>query len=237
MIVDFLNENMMASSILIVGVLSIFLQWLMVLSLKGYVKASSNMKTTKKKALVNLKNQFEAIYDLNSQVKNIDVYVDKYLVKLRFFGITYNVWERVPYITAGTVTIITMCAFFYGYIHYFGEVYFAILSFAYGITLACLYVAFHIFSVKTRKQQIHLQLVDYLENYLSNRLLRDEPETECKERAQNDNAEEDMDMLKRLIKEMDSRKEKEEASGEVAVSVEDDSEVELLEEFVQSFLS
>lgn len=236
MIVELLNENMIASSIILVGALSIFLQWMMALSLKGYVKASANMKTTKKKALVNLKNQFEAIYDLNSQVNNIDAYVDKYLIKLRFMGITYNGWEHVPYLTAGVTTVITIGAFFYGYIGDYYEIYFATLLFSYGITLACLYVSFHIFGIKTGEQQIHIQLVDYLENYLSNRLLREMPEEEPKGHEQN-NAEEDMDMLKRLIKEMDSRKEKEEASGEVAVSVEDDSEVELLEEFVQSFLS
>ncbi|MCR5701496.1 MAG: hypothetical protein K6G76_05050 [Lachnospiraceae bacterium] len=236
MIVRLINENMIAGSILLVGALSIFFEWLMTISINGYVKASANMKTTKKKSLVNLKNQFEAIYDLNSKVRNMDAYVDKYMIKLRFMGITYSRWEHASYIAAGIVSIITVVATFYGFTNNLNELYFAETFFSCGISLACLYVSFHIFDTKTRKQQIHIQLVDYLENYLSNRLIRETPEHPSEE-LHNDNAEEDMDMLKRLIKEMDARKEKEETSDEVAVSVEESSEVELLEEFVQSFLS
>ena len=94
MIVNYVTNNVFMSLIVLLGVLSVFLQWIMTLSLKGYVKASSNMKTTKKKVMINLKNQFEAMYEMNSGVKNMDAYVDKYLLKLRFLGITYANWGK-----------------------------------------------------------------------------------------------------------------------------------------------
>ena len=94
MITTFIMNHLFMCSIVLFGVLSILLQWIMALSLNGYVKASSNMKTTKKKLLLNLKNQFETIYGMDYQVRNIAAYVDKYLLKMRFLGVSYSSWEK-----------------------------------------------------------------------------------------------------------------------------------------------
>lgn len=273
MILEFITSNYFMSGVLAFGVLSIFTQWIVMLSLKGYVKASANMKTTKKKVMINLKNQFEAMYEMNSKVTNMDAYVDKYMLKLRFMGATYSAWERLPFISAGITVIAMVAGGYYGYTVNAADIYYAQILAAGGIILACLYMFYHIFSIKTRKQQIHVQLVDYLENYLSNRLNKtvdkdvwddvDQMVEDAYMKGKNDtdyevseqsgenesdpNAkntmEEDMDMLKRLIKEIDAKKEidvKKEidnATDEVAVSHEEQSDIELLEEFVQSFLS
>lgn len=310
MIVELLKHNLFMTGIISVAVLSIFLQWLMTLSLKAYVKASANMKTTKKKVMINLKNQFEAMHELNSQVRNMDAYVDKYLLKLKFMGVTYSGWEKMPFLTAGIIALTACVGGFYGYSINADESFYAELLFASGISLACLFVFFHIFGIKARKQQIHIQLVDYLDNYLANRLNRkasdkeqwqnvdeemekaflegkrealqeaieatkaagesidgDEPGEDGRSEDNRQRVEEDMEMLKRLIKEMDSRHEEEQESvrHEVAASVEqrdssiheasasveqqgnskyenavalkEQSDIELLEEFVQSFLS
>ena len=261
MAVEIIRDHVFMSSIFLTGALSIFLQWLVTLSLKGYVKASSNMKTTKKKTMINLKNQFETIYETNSRVHNMDAYVDKYLLKIRFLGITYSGWEKLSFLAAGVVTILAVAGGFFGYLDNAKNDYYAEIIFSYGITLACLFIFFHIFGIKTRRQQIHIQLVDYLENSLSNRLLKgkndkwDNIENEVDGVFDSDNEEkeqeshvvdshytmnEDMDMLKRLIREMDAKKAGEAAQNEVAVSSEEAvelSDAELLEEFVQSFLS
>ena len=68
MITEFIMEHQCMSSILLFGLVSLLLQAMMVLSLKGYVRASANMKTTKKKIMLNLKNQFETIYDMGSGI-------------------------------------------------------------------------------------------------------------------------------------------------------------------------
>ncbi|MGN0154502.1 MAG: hypothetical protein ACI4A3_08610 [Lachnospiraceae bacterium] len=313
MITEFIKNHVFMSSILIFGAFSICMQWLMTLSLKGYVKASANMKTTRKKVMVNLKNQFETIYGMDYKVRNIAAYVDKYLLKLRFLGFSFSAWERVPFLTAGIVTLLAGAGVFYGYMTGAKMTAQVEILFAYGMVLVCLFVFFHIFGIKSKKQQIHIQLVDYLENYLSNRLIRTregnaelklldedmeaafmegaarnkelknvilEEEKEKKkegEKRQRENEakqnqaadmEEDMDMLKRLIQEMEEKKalkqqnvEKEaekaeeipmkdnavkqknwsgENQQEIAVSSEEnmeESEIELLEEFVQSFLA
>ena len=145
--IELLQHNFFMTGISGVTVLSIFLQWMMTLSLKGYVKASSNMKTTKKKVMINLRNQFEAMHELNSQVRNMDAYVDRYLLKLKFMGITYSGWEKIPFLTAGVIVLIACGGGFYGYNMKADDTYYVELVFSSIISLAFLFVFFHIFNI------------------------------------------------------------------------------------------
>lgn len=285
MVKEFILNHVFMSSILLVGVVSLLLQAIMTLSLKGYVKASANMKTTKKKVMLNLKNQFETIYGMNYQVRNTAAYVDKYLLKFRFVGFSFSSWEKLPFLSAGIVTLLTVSGIFYGYIKKVKSMEQFEILFAYGIVLACLFIFFHIFGIKSKKQQMQIQLVDYLENYLANRLIRTkegkkelrlldedvenafmENSAGKKSAEQTVNMEEDMEMLKRLIREVETGKDNndkkkptqdgvhrqegsdkketgnnEADSGqEVAIAKEGEpgeAEIELLEEFVQSFFA
>lgn len=289
MIKEFITNHVFTSSILLVGLISLLLQAIMTLSLKGYVKASANMKTTRKKVMINLKNQFETIYGMDYQVRNIAAYVDKYLLKLRFIGFSFSTWEKLPFLSAGIVTLIAVGGIFYGYMTNVENAQQIEILFAYGTVLACLFMFFHIFGIKSRKQQIQIQLVDYLENYLTNRLVRTkegnkelkmldsdvenafmEKSSDKREQTpeQTVNMEEDVAMLKRLIREVETEgdektggqgeenkkhgkaksgapiadmeendSERESAAAKEAEEKTEESEIELLEEFVQSFLA
>ncbi|MCM1157927.1 MAG: hypothetical protein NC300_06610 [Bacteroidales bacterium] len=325
MIVEFVTKHVFMSSILLFGAVSLFLQAMMSLSLKGYVKASANMKTTRKKLMLNLKNQFETIYGMDYQIRNIAAYVDKYLLKMRFLGLSFSAWEKAPFLTAGLVTLLAGGEAFYGYMTGAGTTVMMEILFAYATVLACLFVFFHIFGIKSRKRQIQIQLVDYLENYLTNRLIRNresgrelklldesmetafmegvaqsrelknvilDEEREGKRRMpaasrdeeerreaeypaqavnpeSRENMEEDIEMLKRLIREMEAnpkeavqtgengqtadggmlesvaamqraKAEAEEPESDKAIAATKEqgvSDIELLEEFVQSFLA
>lgn len=274
---EFMQTHIFLCAVLFVGGLSLFLQAWMALSLKGYVKASANMKTTRKKVMINLKNQFEAIYGMDCQIRNSAAYVDKYLLKLRFMGMPYLVWEKIPFLTAGLVTLLTGAGIFYGYVHHVKMDAQVEILFAYSMVLACLFLFFHIFGIKSKKKQIQIQLVDYLENYLTNRLVRtkdsgnesnagekeqDLVQTKAAtmkqedERTDEEEMDEDTEKLKQLLQTAGKKKEMEQ---QIAVSKEEDEkrtekkvswaeeiepdtetaedEIELLEEFVQSFLA
>lgn len=287
MITKFVTEHECMSSILLFGAVSLLLQAMMVLSLKGYVRASANMKTTKKKIMINLKNQFETIYEMGYQIRNTAAYVDKYLLKLKFMGFSFSAWEKAPFLAAGIVSLLAGAEAFYGYMTGMELSAQIEILFAYGVVLVCLFVCFHIFGIKSKKQQIQIQLVDYLENYLANRLLRtkddvkmlDEqvesaliegqvknseaaPGEEENIEAAAGNMEEDVEMLRQLIRDMDTGKRSDsekqkrhqeqsqrESSQQIAASHEEqdmeqpelaeseESEIDLLEEFVQSFLA
>lgn len=209
--------------------------------------------------------------------------------------------------------LLTVAGIFYGYIKSVASREQVETLFACGIVLACLFIFFHIYGIKSKKSQIQIQLVDYLENYMTNRLTRVResreekgnvvlqgnesshmpgekifglsdteslaelpPKTQDGEsvnQAEERGIEDDMEMLKRLLAEVEhdgrkndrSRDQKEETDEEepqterlvsqIAASREDqeeafpdvtyeelsrepeESELELLEEFVQSFLA
>ena len=130
------------------------------------------MKTTKKKLLLNLKNQFETIYGMDYQVRNIAAYVDKYLLKMRFLGVSYSSWEKAPFLSVGLATLLAGGELFYGYWTGQPKTLFVEIGFAYGAICVCEFVFYHLCAVHNKRQQIHIQLVDYLENYLTNRLMR-----------------------------------------------------------------
>lgn len=249
MITEFIANHLFMCSILLFGIFSVFMQWVMTLSLKGYVKASANMTTTKKKIMINLQNQFETIYGMDHRVRNVAAYVDKYLLKLRFAGCSFAFWEKVPALSAGMVTLLAGGLAFYTYSVGGSTSVLMEILFAYGVVLACLFVFCHIFGIKSKKQQIQIQLVDYLENYLVNRMLKNQDSSK-EVRLLNSTMEEAFmegavrnESLKAVIMEEEKEQEKasykassQEATKEIAVSKEM-SDVELLEEFVQSFLA
>lgn len=295
MITEFIMNHLFMSSIVLFGVITIFLQGMMAMSLKGYVKASANMKTTRKKLLMNLKNQFETIYGMNYQVRNISAYVDKYLLKMRFLGLSFSAWERAPFLSIGLATLLAGGESFYGYWTKQSTSLYVEIGFAYGAYCVLQFVFYHVCSIRSKRQQIHIQLVDYLENYLTNRLIRakagneelkvldaemeaafmegkaknkelknvileeEKANSKKKERVKKqEDTEEDMEMLKRLLRDMGNknRMEGENTSERVAdgqeteASVNDvavdevaagkemeQSDIDLLEEFVQSFLA
>lgn len=249
MITEFIANHLFMCSILLFGIVSIFMQWIMTLSLKGYVKASANMKTTKKKVMINLQNQFETIYGMDYRVRNVSAYVDKYLLKLRFAGCSLAFWEKVPALSVGVVTLLAGGLAFYTYNTKGSNTVLMEILFSYGVVLACLFVFFHIFGIKSKKQQMQIQLVDYLENYLVNRMLKNHDGSK-EVRLLNATMEEAFlegaaknDQLKAVIMEeekaqkIDSAKASDQdAIKEIAASKEM-SDVDLLEEFVQSFLA
>lgn len=294
MITEFIMNHLFMSSIVLFGVISVFLQWMVTLSLKGYVKASANMKTTRKKLLMNLKNQFETIYGMNYQVRNISAYVDKYLLKMRFLGLSFSTWERVPFLSIGLATLLAGGEAFYGYWMKQPSALYVEIGFAYAAYCVVQFVFYHACSIRSKRQQIHIQLVDYLENYLTNRLIRtaagnaelkvldaemeaafmegkaknkelknvilEEDKANAKKKTKKqEETEEDMEMLKRLLRDMGnkSRTDGENMAERVVVEEQDtekaaknsvvdevaageemeQSDIELLEEFVQSFLA
>lgn len=305
MLKDFVLNHVFMSSIFAVGLVSLLLQGGMSMFLKSYVQASANMKTTKKKLLISLKNQYEAMYGMDCQIRNTSAYLDKFLLKLKFMGISYAGWERVPFLSAGMAVLLAVAGIFYGYIKGVGAQVQMEILFSCAIVLACLFIFFHIYGIKSKKLQIQIQLVDYLENFMANRLNRvresreemgsrsssvENPEiglsadeAELSDVPNFDEADmvEDMEMLKRLLsqveygkrrekaeenedlakKDVSSQDEREENDGDterleaqIAVSQEEEepfpdvtyeafskepeeSELELLEEFVQSFLA
>lgn len=256
MIYQFVMSHIGLCSIFFAGGISILLQIFMVISLNSYVRATANMKLTKKKMLINLKNQFETIYGMEYQVRNTYAYVEKYWLKLKFMGMSYDKWERFPFVSAGMISLLVGGEAFYYYLYKMPQSYYIEILFAYGTTLVFFYVFFHILSVKSKEEQIQVQLVDYLENYLANRLLRTKKvdkvlNSDMEEAFMNDAVDNNRIKKEILLEEEEKKEVREESKREDVVEEFpckenkselkepdiSDSNMELLEEFVQSFLA
>lgn len=236
MIGEFVSNHIFMCSILMPAIVGILAQYCMAKVLKDYVKASEQMDTTQKKNLLNLKNQFETIYGLECEVRNPKAYVDKYLVKLRCMGISYVYWDKISYITAGAASVVVAGLLLYGVLNGSALNEIKEIGVTYGLVLSCLFLAHHILGVKSKQEQIEIQLVDYLENYVTNRLVRGKKGKEegKKERTR------DKDAMESTALNTNGEAEGQELNSQVAAAkeaVNEETDADLLEEFVQSFLA
>lgn len=233
MIGEFVSKHIYMCVVLLAGGIGIILQGCVERILYGYVKASDHMETTKKKNLLHLRKEFETIYGLEYQVRNPKAYVEKYLLKLRFLGIPYGYWDKLSQIIISGVSVLTMSELLYVYWQNQLVEHLVEILFSYGIIVACLGFAHHIFGVKAKKEQVQIQLIDYLENYVTNRLIKGKDVASSVSEQGNGKSEHRKDTDPEMKGEQNQVAVAQEEEGETETIATD---AELLEEFVQSFL-
>lgn len=153
----------------VIGVLS---KLLLQGKLHQLLKASEKMGTTTKRQIRTIRNHYENNLNMDLQVHNIQAFVDKHLLKLRFCGIPIRIWDGVTLeaallsVAAGGIGIIYTIHRGYG-----EEGVFNIL-FATIISCACLLSIENIFRIENSIDRLQANIEDYLENNLKNRLGR-----------------------------------------------------------------
>ena len=155
-------------------------------------------------------------------------------------------WEKYSALSAGVATLMAAGMAFYIYSMGGSNTVFVEILFSYGVVLVCLFMFFHIFGIKSKKQQMQIQLVDYLENYLINRVIKNQGSLKelklldaTMEEAFMEGAAKN-DELKHVILEEEkgaSESCKNQDSEREIAAAKEMSDVDLLEEFVQSFLA
>lgn len=234
MIGEFVSKHIYMCVLLLLGGIGVVIQGCVERVLHGYVKASDHMETTKKKNLLHLRKEFETIYGLECQVRNPKAYVEKYLLKLRFMGISYGYWDKLSELTISCVSVVAAGELLHAYwrnqlVNNLTEI-----IFVYGMMVACLVLAKHIYGVKSKKEQVQIQLIDYLENYVTNRLIKGKEMVSQTSHNEIADADQSDNLQPQMISEENqvavAREEMEEESSMAA------ADAELLEEFVQSFL-
>lgn len=136
------------------------------------LKASENMASTTHRQMRTLRNHYENSLHMDLQVHNIQAFVDKHLLKLRFCGLPIRIWDSMT-IEAALLTVATGGIGIINAIHqnYGEEVVFSIL-FAMIISCACLISVENIFRIENSYDRLQANIEDYLENNLRNRLGR-----------------------------------------------------------------
>ena len=150
---------------------------------------TEHMSTTTNKSLQQLKLKFSSCCKMNEKVSNVSVFVDKYMSRLEFHGVSLSMLKHL----SGQLMLLSVLVAGIGacisIIHdegFFSIVPYYVISF---LGLYCYFAVASIVDIPGKINIIRINLVDYLENHLSNRLEQTALDMQLIQPAQKDNPE------------------------------------------------
>ncbi len=165
-----LEHKLLSGIFLALLSLSIICQIIIGVIYRKLIKETDNMSTAKNKFLKQCKLKFINCYQLSGEVANISVFVDKSMSKISFLGISMSVWHHL----AGQFILLSVVAAGAGACYEItqGETVGKILPY-YVVSFLALYVYFSVsglVDITGKKERLKINLVDYLENHMVNKL-------------------------------------------------------------------
>ncbi len=180
----FMRHAVLTSVMLLFVLLSMICQIIIGFLYQSMIKETDNMSSTENKLLKQCKLKFVNCFQMNAGVANISVFVDKFLNRIRFLGITIPGFHHL----SGQMTLLSVftggIGICKGIIE--GETFSQILPF-YILSFLALYLYFSVTSLvdmQTKKDVLRTNLVDYLENHMVNRLSLNLEETQLTEQME-----------------------------------------------------
>lgn len=142
--------------------------------LKGLVKGAGNMKSTKKKALVEIRKRYEELSYLDVSIRDTRSFVEKYIYKLKLGKSYVSSWNsfcsNMMILAAGAGLIGTWWEYRTG-----SSVFASAQIGMWGI-VACgvMQIVYNIFNTRRKCEMLSAELVNYMNNSLANRLKREQ---------------------------------------------------------------
>lgn len=166
----FMEQTLLSSVFLTLLLLSIICQITIGVIYLRLIRETDNMSVTKSKFLKQCKLKFINCYQLSGEVSNVSVFVDKSISKLSFFGISMTGLHHL----AGQFILLSVVTAGAGACYEItqGETVGRILPY-YVVSFLGLYVYFSItglVDIAGKKERLKINLVDYLENHMANKL-------------------------------------------------------------------
>lgn len=165
----FYHKNFMLA-ILTLLFCSIICQFLLGVTFHRLIRETENMSATKNRSLQQLKLKFTSCIQLRQTIPNVSVFVDKYVNQIRIGKIPVSLLKHLSGQLTLLAVLVAGIGACLGIIQ--DESFFAIAPF-YLISFLGLYLYFATASLVDLPGKINIlrtNLVDYLENHLSNRL-------------------------------------------------------------------
>lgn len=163
-------ENILIYVMVAMFGLGMLLKLLLYIGYSRMIRASNNMGRTNNKLFKKLKVKSETFYKLKINVNNVDAFVDKSINNHKIGGILLITWEKI----SGQVSIICGMTGLAGAL--LGDLIgiermWIVRVLAVGLVISGLLMVFeNLLNKDSRKEIIKVNAVDYLENYLINRL-------------------------------------------------------------------
>ena len=166
----FFEHKVLSTVIFIFLFLSILAQVAIGVLFQNMIKESDNMPTTENKLLKQCKLKFTNCFKLNGKMINTSVFVDKFISRIQFMGISLTKLTHLSgqlMMLSVVVTGVAICLSLAA-----GDTLFQIIPY-YLFSILGLYLYFSVSGVvdiQGKKAQLKTNLVDYLENHLMPRL-------------------------------------------------------------------
>lgn len=131
---------------------------------------TEHMSTTTNKSLQQLKLKFSGYCKINEKISNVPVFVDKYLSHVKYGNISLSMIKHLSGQLMLLSVLIAGIGACLGIIHdesFFGIAPFYVISF---LGLYCYFAVASLVDVSGKINILRINLVDYLENHLVNRL-------------------------------------------------------------------
>ena len=179
----FMQHTMLTGAMVLLLVLSITCQIIIGSLYQNMIKETDNMSSTENKLLKQCKLKFANCFQMNAGVANIPVFVDKFLNRIRFMGITLTGLHHLSgqfMLLSVFVGGIGACRGIAG-----GESIKQILPF-YIFSFFGLYLYFSVtamIDMQAKRRILKTNLIDYLENHMVSRLVLSTEEIERLDRA------------------------------------------------------
>lgn len=166
----FMEHKLLNGSFIILLLLSIICQIVIGVIYRKLIKETDNMSATKNKFLKQCKMKFVNCYQMSGGVANIPVFVDKLLSRISILGISLRSMQHL----AGQFMLLSVVAAGAGACSEIinGETVGKVLPY-YIVSFLGLYVYFSvsgIVDIQGKKENLKINLVDYLENHMANKL-------------------------------------------------------------------
>lgn len=170
MLTIFMEHRLLSGAFLLLLLLSIICQIVIGVIYRRIIKETEHMSSTENKLLKQCKLKFIHCFQMNEGVSNIPVFVDKFIGKVSFMGISLTGMQHLSgqfmllsVVTAGIGAFLEIIE---------GETVGKVLPY-YIVSFLGLYVYFAItgmVDIQGKKEKLKTNLVDYLENHMANKL-------------------------------------------------------------------
>lgn len=150
---------------------------------------TEHMSTTTNKSLQQLKLKFSGCCKMNEKVSNVSVFVDKYLSNIKFGSISLSVIKHLSGQLTLLAVLVAGIGAYLGIIHdegFFNIAPYYVVSF---LGLYCYFATASLIDIPGKINILRINLVDYLENHLTNRLEQTELDMQLIQPEQQNNAE------------------------------------------------
>lgn len=165
-----LQHKVIMSVVLILFLSATIIQFLLGRFYNGLITETDNMTTTEVDILYQCKKKFSNCYRLHNGVLNVPVFVDKYLSKIKMGKFYVSTWKHF----SGQLVLLSVFAAGLGACLGImdGKTLGEILPF-YIVSMLDLYIYFAVsgfVDIEEKKRVLKINLVDYLENHMGNKL-------------------------------------------------------------------